>query len=85
MLQPIDFYKDFVEYTRVHNKKHSKIHYCLQTNGTLITDEYSKFFAENGFLIGVSLDGDRELNKYRVYYDGRESFDDVINGFESLK
>lgn len=85
LLQPLEFYTGFVDYVKKHNKKNSKINYCLQTNGTLITDELARFLADNGFLVGVSLDGDRELNRYRVYYDGRESFDDVLNGIEKLK
>lgn len=85
LLCPIEFYRDFVAYAENNNKYHSKINYCLQTNGTLITDEYAEFFAENGFLLGVSLDGDESLNKYRVYKNSEPSFDDVMNGIDLLK
>ena len=81
----LDFYKDFVSYVKKVNKKGSKVHYCLQTNGTLINDEIASFFKENDFLIGVSLDGDEEINKYRVYPNGKNSFDDILNGIEILK
>lgn len=85
LLCPLDFYEDFVEYTAKNNIKGSKIHYCLQTNGTLITDDAAAFFSRHGFLVGVSLDGDRELNSYRVYHDKKESFDDVMKGIEFLR
>ena len=47
---------------------------CKQTN--LINDEFVLFFKETGFLIGVSLDGD--INKYRIYPNGKNSFDDIL-------
>lgn len=85
LLRGIDFYKDFVEYTKKRNKLSAKINYCLQTNGTLIDEEYARFFRDNNFLLGVSLDGDEELNKYRTYKDDRPSFPDVLKGIELLK
>lgn len=85
LLLGVDFYSRFVDYVREKNVKNSNIHYCIQTNGTLINDEYADFFKKNGFLVGVSLDGDREINKYRVYADGKETFDDVLKGIEILK
>ncbi len=85
LLCPLEFFEDFVSYAKDNNSQNSQIHYCLQTNGTLITKEHAQFFYSNGFLVGVSLDGDRETNYYRVYYDGKESFDDVVKGIELLK
>ena len=50
------------------------------------TDVYfTFFFKENGFLIGVSLDGDKEVNKYRIYPNGKSSFDDILKGIDILK
>ena len=85
LLCSLDFYKNFVSYAKSVNKKGSNIHYCLQTNGTLITNEYADFFKNNNFLIGVSLDGDEKLNKYRIYPNGKNSFDDILKGIEILK
>lgn len=85
LLRGIDFYRDFVSYTKKRNKKGATVNYCLQTNGILVNEEFARFFKENGFLVGVSLDGTEELNKYRVYPDGRSSFSDVIKGIEILK
>lgn len=85
LLIGIDFYKNFVEYANQMNAKLSQIHYCIQTNGTLIDDDFAQFFVENNFLVGVSLDGDCDINSYRVYPDGSSSFSDVMKGIEVLK
>lgn len=60
------------------------VQFCVQTNGTLLDDEWCDLFLEYGCLVGVSLDGDREGNRYRVYPDGRSSFDDVFRGVQLL-
>ncbi|MDE5605616.1 MAG: DUF3641 domain-containing protein [Eubacterium sp.] len=85
MLSGIDFYKSFTELVKKHNTYKSKITYCLQTNGTLMNEEWCVFFKENNFLIGVSLDGNESQNQYRVYPNGSSSFEDVVNGIEMLK
>ncbi len=85
MLSGIDFFKKFVQAVKELNTFSSPITYCLQTNGTLINDEWCEFFKENGFLIGVSLDGNEEQNAYRLYPDGKPSFPDVLRGIELLK
>lgn len=84
LLRGIDFFKNFVKTVNELNNG-AKINYCLQTNATLINDEWCSFFKENGFLIGVSLDGDEELNNYRIYPDGTNSYNDIMHGVELLK
>ena len=62
------------------------IHNTFQTNGVLLNDEWCSFFAENNFLIGLSIDGPGLIhNKYRVYKGGQPSFSKVIKGLEHLK
>lgn len=85
LLSGIDFFVDFVDYLKKNNTQNSQIHLCLQTNGTLIDNELACFFRQNNFLIGVSLDGDEQINAYRIYPDGSSSFDDVIRGISILK
>src|ERR1019366_6320534 len=58
----------------------------IQTNGTLLDDEWCKFFRENRFLVGSSIDGPRDLHeKYRVDKLQRSTFDKVMAGVELLK
>ena len=66
LIAGIDFFRNFIETAERNRTEGSIIRYSLQTNGTLIDDEFCKLFKEHGFLIGVSVDGDKELhNKNR--------------------
>lgn len=57
----------------------------IQTNGTLINQDWCDFFRRNRFSVGVSLDGDKAINADRVYPDGEEAFADIINGIHLLR
>ncbi|HCK43608.1 MAG TPA: anaerobic sulfatase maturase [Ruminococcaceae bacterium] len=84
LLRGVDFFKRFVSKVKALNIKNSAVTLCVQTNGTLIDDEWCRFFKDNNVLVGVSLDGDEELNSYRVYPDGKNSFDDIMRGISLL-
>ncbi len=59
---------------------------ALQTNGTLLDDEWCKFLAAENFLVGLSIDGPRELHdQYRVDKGQKPTFDRVMHGLELLK
>jgi uncharacterized protein len=59
---------------------------AFQTNGTLLDDEWCAFLAEHKFLVGLSIDGPRELHDfYRVEKKQKGSFDAVMRGLEVLK
>lgn len=63
-----------------------KINNSFQTNGILLDNEWCEFFKENSFLIGLSIDGPRELHdRYRVDKGGRPTFDRVMHGLNLLK
>ena len=63
-----------------------RISNAFQTNGTLLNDEWGGFLRENGFLVGISIDGPRKLHdRYRVDKGGRPTFDRVMKGLEFLK
>jgi uncharacterized protein len=85
LLRGLDFFEWFVKTEKILNVRNSKISNCIQTNGTLIDESWCKFLKENNFLVGVSLDGDEELNSYRKYQNGDSSFDDTMRGIEMLK
>ena len=70
-------------------KKHSggrKVNNTLQTNGTLLNDDWCAFFHKHNFLIGISIDGPRRLHDtYRVDKGGKATFDRVMEGINLLK
>jgi uncharacterized protein len=58
----------------------------LQTNGVLLNDSWGEFLARNGFLVGLSIDGPREVHdRYRVDKGGKPTFDKVMSGLAVLK
>jgi len=58
----------------------------MQTNGTLLDEEWGRFLAAEGFSVGISLDGPREIHdRHRRARDGRSSFDDARRGYEVLR
>ena len=63
-----------------------RIQNAFQTNGVLLNDDWAALFKENEFLIGLSIDGPRELHDtYRVDKGGQPTFDRVVRGMETLK
>lgn len=66
-----------------YNVKKSRVMLAIQTNGTLIDDEWCDIL--KGYLVGVSLDGTEELNTQRVTADGASSFNSVMRGISLLK
>lgn len=85
LLSGIDFFKSAVEYVHKYNEKNSEVILAVQTNGTLIDEEWCKFFKENGFLVGVSLDGTYFANSYRVDQKGESTFDRVVEAIDDLQ
>lgn len=58
----LDFYKKAVEFQKKYNVNRVRIHNAIQTNGTLLDDEWAEFLAQNHFLVGISLDGIKETH-----------------------
>ena len=86
-LAGLDFYRDLVAYVTAHEKpKKLKIHYALQTNGYLINEEWAAFLGENHFLVGVSLDGIKEIHdRYRLDAAGKGTYQRVISAIRLLE
>jgi uncharacterized protein len=82
----LDFFRRSVELVDQIRQPHQRIEYTIQTNGVLIDEEWAAFFKENNVLVGLSVDGPRELHDtYRVDKRGLGSFDRVMAGYEHLK
>ncbi len=81
----LDYFKHFVKTVKDLNYKKSPVFFSIQTNGTLINREWAEFLAKNNFLVGLSLDGDRERNKFRKRPDGSNSFYKIISAAQCLK
>ena len=78
-LTGIKFYEELIELQNKYNKKNIKIHNAIQTNGTLIDEEWAKFFKKNNFLVGLSLDGYNDVhNLNRIGLNGKDTFNDVM-------
>jgi len=85
-LMGVNFFRRAVAYQKKYTRSGMNIDNALQTNGTLLDDEWCKFFAENRFLIGISLDGPREAHDfYRRDKGGAPTFDRVLRGIRLLK
>ena len=85
LLRPLKLYKRIVELQRQYGSGHN-ITNCIQTNGTLLTDEWAEFLHENGWLAGVSIDGPQHLHdRFRMMRDGQPSFAKVMNGIGLLE
>lgn len=84
MMRPLEFYKKAVKLQRKYGQGR-RIENSIQTNGTLITDEWCRFFREENWLVGVSIDGPQEFHdEYRKSKRGKPSFVQVMNGIKLL-
>ena len=85
LMRPLSFYKKAIEL----QKKYGGglvIDNSIQTNGTLLTDEWCRFFKDNNWLVGVSVDGPQEFHdEYRRNNIGAPSFHKVMRGINLLK
>jgi len=82
----IDSFRRIVEIQRRHRPTGRTVVNGMQTNGTLLDEEWGRFLAAEGFSVGLSLDGPRELHdRYRLAPDGTSSFDATMRGHELLR
>lgn len=86
LLAGLDFYRRAVEFQSAWEQQGKKITNFLQTNATLITSEWVRFFTENDFLVGVSLDGPKKFHdQIRCYSTSKGSYDEVMKGIDLLR
>lgn len=82
----LDFFKRSVELAERYRKPWQRVQHTIQTNGVLLNDAWAAFFKKHGFLVGLSVDGPRELHdRYRVDKRGRGSFERVMAGYRHLR
>lgn len=82
----LDYFRRIVELQRRHRPPGRRILNGIQTNGTLLDEEWCRFLAAERFQIGISVDGPRELHDpYRVTKSGKSTHNQVMRSFRLLK
>jgi uncharacterized protein len=85
-LMGLEFFRLSIQYQQKYKHPKLIIQNTMQTNGTLLDDEWCKFFHKNNFLIGLSLDGPKDLHDaYRVDKSGNPTFDRVMKAARLLR
>ncbi|MFV0392345.1 MAG: anaerobic sulfatase-maturation protein [Paludibacteraceae bacterium] len=85
LLRDLTFYRKVIQLQNKYGRGR-EITNTLQTNGTLLTDDWCRFFKDNNFLIGISLDGPEHCHDvYRKSKSGRRTFAYVMRGVEKLQ
>ena len=85
-LMGLEFYQRAIKMQKQYARPGMVFENTMQTNGTLLDDEWCEFFKENDFLIGISIDGPRHLHDaHRVDKGGAPTFDRVMRGLRLLQ
>jgi uncharacterized protein len=85
-LMGVDFFRRALALAGEHRRPDQRLHHTIQTNGTLLTDEWCELFVEHGFLVGISIDGPEPMHdRYRVDKRGAPTFDRVMGGLDLLR
>lgn len=84
LMRPLSFYQKVIELQKKYANGRT-IDNCIQTNGTLLNDEWCEFFHDNHWLVGISIDGPQEFHdEYRKNKQGKPSFMKVMQGVHLL-
>ena len=85
-LMGLEFYQRAIELQNQYARSGMRFENTMQTNGTLLDDDWCEFFKENDFLIGISIDGPCHLHDtYRLDKGGGPTFDRVMRGLRLLQ
>lgn len=85
LIRPLSFYRRALELQRKYAHGRNVTN-TIQTNGTLLNDDWCRFFRDNHFLVGISIDGPQDFHdEYRRTRQGAPSFYKVMKGIEMLK
>jgi len=86
LLAGLPFFKEIVNLQSIYKRKGQIIRNTVQTNATLINNEWARFFKEYNFQIGVSIDGaERSHNRFRRYNNQKGSFKETVRGIKILQ
>jgi uncharacterized protein len=82
----LDFFRRSIALQERYAQPGQTVVNTIQTNGTLLDDAWCEFFAEHGFLVGISVDGPRAMHDaYRVDKGGKPTFDRVMRGLRLVR
>lgn len=85
-LMGLDFFRRSLELQKKYQKPGTRIENTFQTNGILLNEDWCRFFHDNSFLVGLSMDGPQELHDhYRKDRGGQGTFDRVIRAARLLQ
>lgn len=85
-LMGLDFFRHSLDLVEKYRRPGMRFLHTMQTNGTLLDDAWAEFFKKHNFLIGISLDGPKELHDvYRLDKGGHPTFDQVMRGLRLLQ
>lgn len=85
LLRPLSFYRKAME-IQARYAQGRAVANSIQTNGTLLSDEWCRFFSRNNWLVGISVDGPRHVHDaYRRSHDNRGTFDKVMSSIRMLQ
>ena len=85
LLAGLSFYENLIDFQRKYNTKRLRISNTIQTNGLLIDEKWASFFAANRFLVGVSIDADKDIHDFfRSDFNGKGTYIKAIKAAKML-
>ena len=82
----LDYFRRIVELQKKYKPSNRQIINGIQTNGTVLDEQWCQFFAAENFSVGLSLDGPQEMHdRYRLTKDGKSTYEKTMRGYELLK
>ncbi len=82
----LDYFREIVALQRKHQPPDQRVVNGVQTNGTLLDEDWCRFFAKEGFAVGLSLDGPPEMHdRYRVTKDQKPTHEQTMRGYKLLQ
>jgi uncharacterized protein len=82
----LNYFRKIVEFQRMHQPPNKRIVNGVQTNGTLLDEDWCRFFAKEDFAVGLSLDGPREFHDlYRVTKNQKPTYHQTMRGYNLLQ